>query len=70
MNIRTLKIESGFKMLEKKTEYNLMIAEKAIKAHSKFLNEIDVRLTMEEMYGQLGLEEQEGLGNEMYKKLT
>jgi len=51
MNIRTLKIESGFKMLEKKTEYNLMIAEKAIKAHSKFLNEIDVRLTMEEMYG-------------------
>ena len=45
-------VQHGDSMLhefEEKTEMNFNIAEKAIKAHTSFLNVLDVRVTMEEM---------------------
>lgn len=41
------RIEAGektFETFENKTDGNFLIAEQAIKAHTKFLNEIDARL--------------------------
>ena len=49
-----------FDQFEIKTDNNFQIAEKAIKAHTKFLNEIDARLTIEELYNKVchrGVEE-------------
>ena len=42
-----------FDQFEVKTDNNFQIAEKAIKAHTKFLNEIDARLTIEELYNKV-----------------
>ncbi len=38
--------EKSFEAFENKTDANFLIAEKAIKAHTKFLNEIDARLVI------------------------
>ena len=42
-----------FDQFELKTDNNFQIAEKAIKAHTRFLNEIDARLTIEELYNKV-----------------
>ena len=55
--MKGIKQENQYKLLERKTEHNLMIAEKAIKAHAKFLNEIDSRLTLEEIYNKISHDE-------------
>ena len=57
ISITNIKQENNYKILEKKTEHNLQIAERAIKSYGKFLNELDARLTLEEIYNKLQLEE-------------
>lgn len=42
-----------FDQFEVKTDNNFQIAEKAIKSHTRFLNELDARLTIEELYNKV-----------------
>ena len=42
-------MDEAFEAFEEKTENNFKVAEQAIRAHTKFLNELDARITYEEL---------------------
>ncbi len=45
--------EKAMETFEQKTENNFKIAEKALLAHRDFINAVDARLTVEEMYASI-----------------
>jgi len=45
--------EKAMETFEQKTENNFKIAEKALLAHRDFINQVDARLTVEEMYASI-----------------
>ncbi|EAR91638.1 hypothetical protein TTHERM_00393070 (macronuclear) [Tetrahymena thermophila SB210] len=55
---------------EEKTEKNFKIAEKAIRAHTQYLNSLDARLHMEEILNKLISQDQQRLNNEIRKELN